>query len=365
MAIGQIFSLFPPGRNSLEDEKLALYSWYSSWFWGGFTYEYMHNRYRDHGRPSLRINRSQAVTTDVVTVTPSDYGGPQRSESSTLKQAEGRYKLKNDRDPPPGYHLFYEFAQKNGCLIDEFDNARILVHRDFEPFYQLAEHHPTFFPDMLERAMRIADDGGGLCLSLLDIKNHKMAPMLLDMGLIFNYQDEPRILFNTRRPDAYEFALNKSDQNPFRQGPRPTKEYYEEDSHHQCLLPNSEKGFGNLTNDVNAFLLSSRSTQHTRHLYPILSSARLTSCFADIVVPSLYYLWVRHGFEDNVRWEDKKSQIYCLSFKESLSAAVPQVAHWTDKPTRVTRVAWLNGLRRLAEFEFGLAGVDGVACGVA
>jgi hypothetical protein len=32
---------------------------------------------------------------------------------------------------------------------------------------------------------------------------------------------------------------------------------------------------------------------------------------------------------------------------------------------RVTRLAWLNGLRRLAEFEFGLAGVDGVACGVA
>jgi hypothetical protein len=111
--------------------------------------------------------------------------------------------------------------------------------------------------------------------------------MLPDMGLIFNYQDEPRVLFNTRRPDAYEFALNKSDQNPFRQGPRPTKEYYEEDSHHQCLLPNSEKGFGNLTNDVNAFLLSSRSTQHTHDLYPILSSARLTSCFADIVVPSL------------------------------------------------------------------------------
>ncbi|KAJ7832614.1 glycosyl transferase family 90-domain-containing protein [Mycena leptocephala] len=245
-------------------------------------------------------------------------------QSSTLKQAKGRYKLKNDRDPPPGYHLFYEFAQQNGCLIDEYDK----VHRDFEPFYQLAEHHPTFFPDMIDRAMRIADDDGGLCLTTFNIKNHKvtrgphwapidweslvnkMAPMLPDMGLIFNYQDEPRVLFNTRRPDAYEFALNKSDQNPFRQGPRPTKEYYEEDSHHQCLLPNSEKGFGNLTNDVNAFLLSSRSTQHTHDLYPILSSARLTSCFADIVVPSLYYLWVRHGFEDNVRWEDKKSQIY-------------------------------------------------------
>ncbi|KAJ7832505.1 hypothetical protein B0H13DRAFT_2370901 [Mycena leptocephala] len=171
------------------------------------------------------------------------------------------------------------------------------VHRDFEPFYELAEHHPTFFPDMLERAMRIADDDGGLCLTTFNIKNHKslvnkMAPMLPDMGLIFNYQDEPRVLFNTRRPDAYEFALNKSDQNPFRQGPRPTKEYYQEDSRHQCLLPNSEKGFA-----------------HTR-LVPNPEPSAVDFLFADIVVPSLYYLWVRHGFEDNVRWEDKKSQIY-------------------------------------------------------
>ncbi|KAJ7812697.1 hypothetical protein B0H13DRAFT_2144127 [Mycena leptocephala] len=171
---------------------------------------------------------------------------------------------------------------------------------------------------MLVRAMKIADYDGGLCLTTFIIKDHnvthgphwppidweplvnKMAPMLPDMGLIFNYQDEPRVLFNTRRTDAYEFALNKSDQNPFRQGPLPTKEYYEEDPHHQCLLPNSEKGFGTLTND------------HPHDLYPILSSTRLTSCFAEIVFPSLYYyLGARPGFEDNVRWEDKKSQIYC------------------------------------------------------
>ncbi|KAJ6483028.1 glycosyl transferase family 90-domain-containing protein [Mycena vulgaris] len=240
--------------------------------------------------------------------------------STTLKQAKARYKLKNDRDPPPGYDLFYEFAQKNGCLIDEYDK----VHRDFEPFYQLAEaagtYHPTFFPDMLERAMKIADDHGEHCLTTFTIKDHKvtrgphwapidwepivnkMAPMLPDMGLIFNYQDEPRVLFNTRRPDAYEFALNKSDQN-------------------------SEKGFGNLTNDVNAFLLSSRSTQHTHDLYRILSSARLTSCFADIVVPSLYYLWVKHGFKDNIRWEDKKSQIY---WYVSPSLSEPLI----DRPSR-------------------------------
>ncbi|KAF8215468.1 hypothetical protein K438DRAFT_1749502 [Mycena galopus ATCC 62051] len=33
--------------------------------------------------------------------------------------------------------------------------------------------------------------------------------------------------------------------------------------------------------------------------------------------------------------------------------------------SRLLRLAWLNGLHRLAEFEFGWAGVAGVACGLA
>ncbi|KAJ7800177.1 hypothetical protein B0H14DRAFT_3156132 [Mycena olivaceomarginata] len=222
-------------------------------------------------------------------------------QSKTLKQATAWYILKNNRPPPPGYDKFFDFAQQNGCLIDEYDK----VHRDFEPFYQIAEHHPTFFLEMLDQAMKIADDSA-LCLTPFTIKNHnatrgphytpfgddwqyimdKIAPMLPDMVAVFNYQDEPRVLFNTRRPDAYEFALKKLDTNPFKQGPRPTKEYYEAESPHQCLLPNSARGFGNLTNHVNPFILSSTSTQHTHNLYPILSSARLSSCFADILIPS-------------------------------------------------------------------------------
>ncbi|KAJ6450002.1 hypothetical protein C8R45DRAFT_1114404 [Mycena sanguinolenta] len=222
-------------------------------------------------------------------------------QSKTLRQAKAWYKLKNNREPPPGYNKFYAFAQERGCLIDEYDK----VHRDFEPFYQLAEHHPSFFPDMLDRALK----------SDWEVLMNMMAHMLPDMVLVWNYQDEPRVLFNTRRPNAYQYALQVADQNPFKQGPRPTKEYYEEDSPHQCLLPNSETGFGNLTNDVNAFLLSSTSTRHTHDLYPILSPVRLRSCFADIVVPSSYYydrsgFAARYSFPDNVKWEDKKSQIY-------------------------------------------------------
>ncbi|KAJ7227909.1 glycosyl transferase family 90-domain-containing protein [Mycena rebaudengoi] len=251
-------------------------------------------------------------------------------QSKTLKQATARYTLKNNRPPPPGFDKFFEFAQQNGCLIDEYDK----VYRDFAPFYELAEHHPSFFPEMLDRAFEIADDSV-LCLTKVTVKDHtatrgphhspfggdwqstmdKIAFMLPDMVAVFNYQDEPRVLFNTRRPDAYEFALKKGDTDPFKQGPRPTKEYYATESPHQCLLPNSDIGFGNLTNDVNAFLLSSTSTQHTHDLYPILSPARLSSCFADIVIPSSFYYdrssyGARHSFKDNVRWEDKKSIVY-------------------------------------------------------
>ncbi|KAJ7277538.1 glycosyl transferase family 90-domain-containing protein [Mycena rebaudengoi] len=251
-------------------------------------------------------------------------------QSKTLKQATARYTLKNNRPPPPGFDKFFKFAQQKGCLIDEYDK----VHRDFDPFYEIAEHHPTFFPEMLDKAFEIADDSA-LCLTKFTVKDHsatrgphytpfgddwerimeKIAPMLPDMIAVFNYQDEPRVLFNTRRPDAYEFALKKGDTNPFKQGPRPTKEYYAAESPHQCLLPNSDRGFGNLTNDVNAFLLSSTSTQHTHDLYPIVSTARLSSCFADISIPSSYYydrsgFAARHSFKDNVRWEDKKSTIY-------------------------------------------------------
>ncbi|KAJ7164349.1 glycosyl transferase family 90-domain-containing protein [Mycena filopes] len=252
-------------------------------------------------------------------------------QSKTLQQATARYMLKNDRPPPPGYDKFFEFATQQACLIDDYDK----IYRDFEPFYQLAKYHPTFFSDMLERGMQLAANDSALCLSPLKVKDHQgissphgapyagdwetileiLGPMLPDMDLLFNFQDEPRVLFNTRRPDAYEFALKKADVDPFRQGPRPTKEYYEEVTPHQCLLPNSATGFGNITNDASAFMVSSVSTQHTHDLYPVLSPGRITSCFADIVVPSAYYydrsgFAARMGFPDNVAWADKKAVIY-------------------------------------------------------
>ncbi|KAJ7184843.1 hypothetical protein C8R46DRAFT_1300343, partial [Mycena filopes] len=191
------------------------------------------------------------------------------------------------------YDKFYDFAKKQRCLIDDYDK----VHRDFQPFYRLAERNPNFFPEMLAQGMRMAADDPALCLSPLTIRHHKgfrsphpapfegdwaklleiLGPLLPDIDLLFNYQDEPRVLFNLRRPDAYEFALKRSDPDPFRQGPRPTKEYYEEATPHQCLLPNSDTGFGNPTN--NFYYDRSWFGTHT-------------------------------SFKDNVAWGKKKSMIY-------------------------------------------------------
>jgi hypothetical protein len=39
--------------------------------------------------------------------------------------------------------------------------------------------------------------------------------------------------------------------------------------------------------------------------------------------------------------------------------------HLAKSLSRLLRLAWLNGLRRLAELEFGCAGGAGVACGLA
>lgn len=69
-------------------------------------------------------------------------------QSSTLSQAMARYSLKTGRSPPKNYDRWFQFARDGSCLIDEYDQ----IHRDFEPFYQLAEDDPAFFKRMVDKA---------------------------------------------------------------------------------------------------------------------------------------------------------------------------------------------------------------------
>jgi hypothetical protein len=67
-------------------------------------------------------------------------------QSSSIDHAMARYSLKTGRPPPQNYDKWYKFAREKSCLIDDYDQ----IHRDFKPFYQLAEDDPLFFQRMID-----------------------------------------------------------------------------------------------------------------------------------------------------------------------------------------------------------------------
>ncbi|KAJ6568921.1 glycosyl transferase family 90-domain-containing protein [Mycena capillaripes] len=234
-------------------------------------------------------------------------------QSSTLEQAISRYSLRNNRPPPPMYEQWYGFAREHSCLIDEYDQ----ISRDFEPFYQLARDDP------------VQEDGRGLKtgvfargeFSFTDEQStlytgdwqqtfRRFESFMPDMNVILNGRDEPRVVFNYRLPDAH---LNVSDATPFRHTPRPTASYFKNEM--GCIIPTRPKGFTGLANDASAFMLFASSTDFTTDLYPVMSMAKISPCFADILVPSEFYYsnsgWApRYGYVNSISWEDKTEKLY-------------------------------------------------------
>ncbi|KAJ7124436.1 glycosyl transferase family 90-domain-containing protein [Mycena epipterygia] len=248
-------------------------------------------------------------------------------QSTTLEQAAARYIVKHDREPPPGYDQWYRYAKNRRCLIDDYDQ----IHRDFEPFYQLAKEDRAFFKKMVVRGtqLAIAENMGiktfkveGGNVSMTDDRSSSyndgwMAMLgnmsLPDMNLIINHRDEPRVAFDARIPNAQNGALNVSDATPFRNAPHPTSKYYTDEKH--CIVPNAPKGFMKPANDANSFLLYSASADFTTDLYPVLSQSKIYPCFSDILFPSEFHYersqWSpKYGYPNNITWEDKRPALY-------------------------------------------------------
>ncbi|KAJ7638349.1 glycosyl transferase family 90-domain-containing protein [Roridomyces roridus] len=248
-------------------------------------------------------------------------------QSSTLQQAIARYTVRNNRPPPPNYKEWYEFAKARACLIDDYDQ----ISRDFEPFYQLAREDPMHFKKMVGLGF---DKKDWIELKAGVFRDHdfwftedhftfyneewtrtfkRFAYFMPDMDVVVNGRDEPRVVFNTRASGAQEKAMDAKDKTPFGHSPHPTASYYKDEM--KCLLPNRPKGFTGLANDASAFMLATSSTQFTSDLYPVLSMAKVSPCFADIVVPSEFYYSdsqysPKYGFSNDIPWVHKKSQLY-------------------------------------------------------
>lgn len=70
--------------------------------------------------------------------------------------------------------------------------------------------------------------------------------------MIFNNQDEPRIVFNAREPEARRLALTLNDTEAFMTVMYGTAHYFGLEGEKHCLFVNSPKGFGGLANDKHA-----------------------------------------------------------------------------------------------------------------
>ncbi|KAJ7060083.1 glycosyl transferase family 90-domain-containing protein [Mycena amicta] len=253
------------------------------------------------------------------------------TQSSSLPQAISRYRLRNNREPPPNFPAWFAYARNHSCLIDEYEQ----VERDFAPFYQLAKEDPGYFKRMMDRAGDIIHaqglgmttgvfengafkytDGHGLMYTNSWPRTFgRIAHLMPNMSLILNGRDEPRVLFNPRKLDVdmKHQALSQPDPQPFAHSPAPTDKYFRDEM--GCVIPNAPMGFTEAGNDASAFMLFSSSTQFTTGLFPVLSATKVSPCFSDILVPSEFYysdsdFAAHYAYPDNVAWADKDPRIY-------------------------------------------------------
>ncbi|KAJ7573683.1 glycosyl transferase family 90-domain-containing protein [Mycena floridula] len=254
-----------------------------------------------------------------------------RRQPTTLAGASARYTLKTGRPPPRNYDQWFNFARDRSCLIDEYDQ----IHRDFEPFYQLAEKDPKFFKRMIEAATKQARGPGIRMMKSAQVRGGtfketdetyaayngdwertfgKFVKFLPDMDVLLNGHDEPRVLFNPHEYGSIEKALQMpNDPTPFGHRPSPTSTLYFDGK--KCILPMKDEGFASPVNEAAAFLIDATATDLTLDMYPILSMTKVSPCFSDILVPSeVYYqeAWwsPKYAYPNNIPWEKKKEVIY-------------------------------------------------------
>ncbi|KAJ7613450.1 glycosyl transferase family 90-domain-containing protein [Roridomyces roridus] len=250
-------------------------------------------------------------------------------QSRTLGQARSRYALRHNRAPPPGYDEWFHWAQEKKCLIDEYQQ----VYRDFEPFYQIAETNRTHFLNMIRRGVDVINVGnrptglanitirGGEALVANDrtyfdnewrdrIRN--FVHFLPDMEILFNGNDEPRVVFDTSSLETRARATEIHDETPFEIKPKYTNEFFRNQS--GCSGWTTEAGFGSSLEDI-AFIASSSSSGFTTDFWPMLSFTKVHPCFSDILFPSQYHYassWYSGKISEpnDIEWAKKEPKLY-------------------------------------------------------
>ncbi|KAF8191966.1 glycosyl transferase family 90-domain-containing protein [Mycena galopus ATCC 62051] len=250
-------------------------------------------------------------------------------QSQALEQARARYSLKNNRPPPPNYDSWFHFARSKSCIIDDYDQ----IHRDFEPFYQMAAVNSTHFQNMIRMGQELVlSERRPTGLTSISIKNGELSVpndrtyfdnewrdriqeflhILPDMDVLLNGNDEPRVVFDVKDPAAREGATAITDAEPFQISPEHTWDFFTQ--HSGCSVATGDRGFATSLRD-SGFISSSSSSGFTSDLWPMLSFTKIEPCFSDILFPSMYHYansWYTGDIKvkNSIAWNDKEPKLY-------------------------------------------------------
>ncbi|KAF8140998.1 glycosyl transferase family 90-domain-containing protein [Mycena galopus ATCC 62051] len=244
-------------------------------------------------------------------------------QSATLEQAIARYTSRNNRPPPPNFDKWFDLAREKKCLIDEDEQ----IHRDFAPFYQLAEENPAHFQTMVDlgralvihfhslgrgyiaefRHFQMLQDPKGM--ATVKIMGGEFVHILPDMDFLINGRDEPRVVFNARDSAVMKTAMELKDSNPFQLRPNGLTINAIEDvaCEYNFVLP--------AVSHISTVIRSSSSSDFTTDLWPLLSMTKISPCFSDILYPGSYYYdsskWSgKFSHANDIPWDNKTSELY-------------------------------------------------------
>ncbi|KAJ7159163.1 glycosyl transferase family 90-domain-containing protein [Mycena crocata] len=224
---------------------------------------------------------------------------------------------------PPNFDEWFQFAQENECLIDEYDQ----IHRDFAPFHQLAAEDPAHFMRMVDFGRALIDNYTGV--ATIQIKSGmvvlpgtnldkqwaevigKFAHILPDMDILINTRAVPRVAFNWDNIQMRRGARKLRDAQPFRNAPVSTLNLLKEKIACNFVNSQGDPSFSAIE-DVALIRLGS-SSDFTMDLWPILSTTKISPCFSDILVPNPqdhYKGSLPSNANSGPSWAEKKQQLY-------------------------------------------------------
>lgn len=253
-------------------------------------------------------------------------------QSTTYDEAVAEYTRRYQRDPPPGFEDWFDFAQgKNSVIIDDYD----MILESLEPWQNIkpavmndiflsASEGPDLWYFGVTKGVVITDAENWMGVYMRELLKD-VSQYLPDFRLLGNPLDEPRVLLSRRGDTEIIHWMDESKvsswdrvEAPCKYGrsslapkepesavntnniPFVTNRY---DSMDICVNPDFESQHG--------FLIAPYSMLTTSSPVPVLSQAK-PSTFADILYPSMWYFDVHMDdlFLHDPVWDNKEDVLY-------------------------------------------------------